>query len=185
MLFNQYGIWRIFNYYSIWWWKLSRAHIFAQVLYCSIGNFNKTKDLNTVSTTAKYCTYQNCIYNYFYLQCLCSNDACCSKMTHIPKTPLSLKCLSLSITNISCLDQYIWRWQTSRFQAGLRSCDWGCNNKGTINIQPLRGRLLSDWNTLTHCTWLSPFRLRWFLSQLQEGQGRRTNLFPVTWVFLT
>lgn len=162
-----------------------RSSTFAQVLYCSIGNFNKAKDLNTFSTTAKYIPCQNCIYNHFLPPVPLLNWLLLKKRTCIPTTPLSLKCLSLSITNISCLDQYIWRWQTARFQAHLRSSDWGCNNKGTINIQPLRERLLSDWSTLTHCTWLWPFRLRWFLSPLQGRQGRRTNLLPVTLAFLT
>lgn len=40
------------------------------------------------------------------------------------------------------------------------------NNKGTIYIQPLRERLLSDWSTLTHRSSLQPFRLCWLLSQL-------------------
>ena len=34
-------------------------------------------------------------------------------------------------------------------QTRLHSSDWGCDNKGTINMQPLGERLLSDWRTLS------------------------------------
>jgi len=110
----------------------------------------------------------------FYLQPSCRSAASA-------KTTTSRVFMICFVPSVSCFRGCIWLWQAAMFQMRLHGSDWGCNNKGTINIQVLcsaAGR--TNWSPVT---W--SFLTRWTSDRLTTHTGRTITSATLYFYFIT